>query len=264
MEMIKALLSYRSFIFGMVKQDFRARYAKSMLGRIWAIIDPLSMIFIYTVIFSQVMRAKLPGINDGMSYSIFLCAGLLTWGFFVEVITRSQNMFIAQANLIKKSSFPRATLPVIVLFSALINFAIVLVLFIIFLIFTGRFVGWPIFYIIPLLIVQQAMAVGLGLIFGTLNVFFRDVGQFIGIVLQFWFWFTPIVYTISIVPDLVKDFQLYANPIAKLVIAYQNIFLTGTPPIWKEFIPHLSLACLFLGLGFFVYKRMSGEMMDEL
>lgn len=190
----QSLWSYRGFILGSVKREFQARYRNSLFGALWTVLNPLSMILVYTVIFSTIMRARLPGVDDGLAYSVYLCAGLLTWGLFAEITTRSQSMFLENANLLKKISFPRICLPVIVLLNAGINFAIILGLFLGFLLITGRLPGMALLALVPLLILQVMFAAGLGMILGVLNVFFRDVGQFFGICLQFWFWLTPIVY----------------------------------------------------------------------
>ena len=117
---------------------------------------------------------------------------------------------------------------------------------------------------IPLLAIQQGIAVGFGLILGTVNVFFRDVGQAVGVALQFWFWLTPIVYPISVLPEEIKDLVLTWNPMAPFVVAYQNIILLGEWPNWIDFLPHLIGAVSVLAAGYFVFVKLSGEMVDEL
>jgi len=169
------------------------------------------MILVYTVIFSQIMRAKLPGVDSTFAYSIYLCAGVLTWGLFAEIIGRGQNVFIENANLLKKLSFPRICLPIIVVLNAGLNFAIIFGLFTGFLILSGNFPGEVFLAVFPVLVVQIVFSIGLGITLGVLNVFFRDVGQFFGIFLQFWFWFTPIVYPLTILPEEVRPL-LVLNP----------------------------------------------------
>src|SRR3954465_3317713 len=98
--------SYRGFILGSVQREFQSKYRNSMLGAAWTVLNPLAMIVVYTVIFSQVMRARLPGMDSKFAYSIYLCAGVLTWALFAEIVGRAQNVFLENANLIKKISFP--------------------------------------------------------------------------------------------------------------------------------------------------------------
>src|SRR6476660_8645970 len=147
--MLRSVWSYRGFISGSVQREFQSRYRNSLLGAAWTVLNPLAMIVVYTVIFSQVMKAKLPGVDNGFAYSIYLCAGVLTWGLFSEITGRAQNVFHEHANLIKKISFPRICLPVIVVLNAGVNFAIIFGLFVLFLMFSGTFPGWPVLGMLP-------------------------------------------------------------------------------------------------------------------
>jgi lipopolysaccharide transport system permease protein len=261
--MLKALWAYRGFILGSVKREFQSKYRNSLLGAAWTVINPLAMIVVYTVIFSQIMRAKLPGVNSTFAYSIYLCAGLLTWGLFAEIVGRAQNTFLEHANLLKKLSFPRLCLPVTVVANALLNFSIVFGLFSIFLLITGTFPGLVYVALIPVLVILVAFAIGLGISLGVLNVFFRDVGQFFGIVIQFWFWLTPIVYPISILPESVRALMGY-NPMTNLMGAFQSILVTGQWPAWQGLLPVTILAIAMCALGMHLFRKHAGEMLDEL
>ena len=263
MSMVRALWAYRAFIIGSVQREFQSKYRNSLLGAAWTVINPLAMIVVYTVIFAQVMRAKLPGIDSTFAYSIYLCAGVLTWGLFAEIIGRAQNMFLDHANLLKKLSFPRLCLPVTVVANASLNFAIVFALFTMFLVITGNFPGWAYLGLLPVLAIQIAFAIGLGISLGVLNVFFRDVGQFFGIFLQFWFWLTPIVYPASILPESMRPMMAY-NPMATLTAAYQTILVTGHWPNWQTLWPVALLSLLLCAIGFRLFKTHAGELVDEL
>lgn len=260
---IQAAWRYRGFIYIMVMREFRGRYLGSLLGSLWTILNPLAMIFIYTVIFSRLMKARLPGVDDTFGYGLFLCAGLLPWNFFGDLMSRCQSVFIEQANFIKKATFPRITLPIILLLSTAIHFFIAFAILCVFLAIAGHFPGWALLAFLPLLILQQGFALGIGVFLGTMNVFFRDVGQMIGIVLQFWFWFTPIIYPLSILPEKIR-WLVGFNPMAQLVQAYQEIILFGRWPQWDLFWGHLVLMLAALTLGFLFFLHTSGDMVDEL
>jgi len=260
---LNSLWAYRGFILGSVKREFQSKYLNSLLGVAWTVIQPLSMIVVYTVIFSQIMRAKLPGVESSFGYSIYLCAGILTWGLFAEIAGRAQNTFLEHGNLLKKLSFPRLCLPVTVVATALLNFAIIFSLFTLFLIITGTFPGLVFFAIIPVLIVQIIFAIGLGITLGVLNVFFRDVGQAFGVVLQFWFWLTPIVYPVTILPERAQVWLSY-NPMTGLMGAYQTILARGQMPDWSALIPILVLGIFFCVAGMRLFRKHAGEMVDEL
>lgn len=263
MQMLRALFAYRGFIFGSVRREFQAKYSNSLLGAAWTVINPLAMIVVYTVVFSQIMRAKLPGIDSQFAYSIYLCAGVLTWTFFSETVSRAQNVFLENANLLKKISFPRLCLPVIVVANASLNFAIIFGLFTIFLLFSGSFPGVVYLALFPVLLVQVLFSVGLGITLGVLNVFFRDVGQLFGVVLQFWFWLTPVVYPINILPAYVRDALRY-NPMTNIITSYQNILVKGQWPDWSSLWPVTLIAVLLCLMGMQLFRKHAGEMVDEL
>lgn len=263
MDMIRALWAYRGFILGSVKREFQTKYRNSLLGAAWNIINPLSMIVVYTLIFSQLMKARLPGVDSTYAFSIYLCTGILTWGLFAEITTRATGMFLEHANLLKKLSFPRLCLPVTVVSNAVLNFGIVFGLFTLFLLLSGNFPGWAFLALIPLLLLLVLFAIGIGITLGVLNVFFRDVGQFFGIFLSFWFWFTPIVYPISILPDPVK-YLMNFNPMARLMAAFQGVLMTGQWPNWTSLWPVVVLAVLLCVFGLRLFRQRSGEMVDEL
>lgn len=261
--LIHSLWHYRGFVFGSVQREFQTRYRNSLLGALWTIINPLAMIIVYTVIFSRLMQARLPGVDNDLGYGIYLCAGLLTWGLFAEIIGRAQAVFLEHATLLKKLSFPRICLPVVVVLNALLNFAIIFSLFLGFLVITGNFPGWIVIAILPVLLIQVVFAVALGIILGVLNVFFRDVGQLTGIVLQFWFWFTPIIYPPSILPESAAGLLKW-NPMVPLIQSYQGIFVQGVFPQWGALWPMALVSLLLCFFAVSLFRKRSGEMVDEL
>jgi len=261
--MLRPLWAYRGFILGSVKREFQSKYRNSLLGAAWTVLNPLAMIVVYTVIFSQVMQAKLPGVDSTFAYSIYLCAGVLTWGLFAEIVGRAQNTFLDNANLLKKLSFPRLCLPVVVVANAGLNFAIIFGLFLTFLVFSGNFPGWPFVALLPVLAILVVFAIGLGITLGVLNVFFRDVGQFFGIFIQFWFWLTPIVYPANILPERLQAL-MRLNPMARVIEAFHVILVKGQWPNWYSLWPVVALSTLLCLIGFSLFRRHAGEMVDEL
>lgn len=263
MTALKAVWNFRGFVLGSVQREFQLRYRGTMLGIAWTVLQPLSMIIIYTAIFSQVMKTRLAGVDSPFSYSVYLCAGIITWGLFAEIVQRSQSVFLDNANLLKKLNFPRLTLPIIVVATALLNFCIVLSIFVVFLLVTGYVPNLSIIALIPLLCIQVLIAVGLGVTLGVLNVFFRDVGQLSGVLLQFWFWATPVVYPSSVLPEWLRPW-MGLNPMFHLVQGYQDIFVARLWPSWQSLVlPTLvGLVLVFFALN--IFRRHAGEMVDEL
>ena len=263
MGILKTFWGYRGFILGSVQREFQANYKNSLLGAAWTVIRPLVMIIVYTVVFSQIMRSKLPGVESEFAYSIYLCAGLLTWNYFSEAVNRGQNVFLENANLLKKVNFPVLSLSLIAVANATVNFAIIFGLFIVFLVASGSFPGLIFFAILPVLLIQVLLAFGLGLTLGILYVFFRDVGQLFGVVLQFWFWLTPVVYPLSILPAWAQQLVAY-NPMTSIATAYQTVLVNARTPDWQSLWPVSLLAIVLCVLGLRLYQKHATEMVDEL
>ena len=258
-----SLWQYRAFIFGSTKREFQMKYKNSLLGFAWPILNPLALILVYTLVFSKIMGARLPGAESIYSYSIYLCIGIISWSLFAEITSRSQTVFLDNANLLKKLNFPRLCLPVVVIFNACLNFLIIFALFILFLLVTNQFPGWVILAVIPLLLIQIGFAIGLGINLGVLNVFFRDIGYFYGVALQFWFWLTPIVYSVNILPETIRPL-IALNPLSSLMEAYQTIFIKQQWPEWSSLWYIIILALLLNLNGLRLFRKRSGEMVDLL
>lgn len=262
--MLSQLWQYREFIGSCVKREFLAKYRGSIMGVAWSVFQPLAMIIVYTVIFSNVMQNKLAGMETTpYSYSIYLCAGTLPWNMFNEMLMTSANIFLDNANLMKKVSFPRICLPAITACSSFLNFLIAFSLFLVFLIVIGRFpwTVFPAFFAVLFVQIVFSMALGIGL--GVMNVFFRDVGQLLNILLQFWFWFTPIVYPVRIIPEALMPL-MKLNPMYAITSSYQNIFLYGTLPDFR-LVGAVFVLALVLGIwSLWLYRHHVGELVDEL
>lgn len=260
---LKALWEYRFFILSSIKTEYKTRFASSKLGFFWMIIQPLSMVLIYSLVLSQIMKGKLPGVETQYAYPIYILSGVIGWTLFSEVLNRCLNIFVDNGNLLKKLSFPRLALPLIVIGSSTINFALMLFLTYFVLAILGYFPISSILWLIPLVFLTLLLAISLGLFFGILNVFIRDIGQLIGIVMQFWFWLTPIVYMISIVPAKFQDFLLY-NPVTGIIMGFQSVILYEKRPDLNALIFPLIVAIVFLILTAIIYKKAGEEMMDVL
>ena len=260
---LQALWNYRRFILGSVAREFRGRYMNTIFGAFWLLLSPFAMILVYTIVFSQVMQARLPGSQEPFAYSIYLCAGLLPWQWFTELLSRNVGIFVEHAGLIKKSNFPRLALPIIAFITSACNFALITSLFLAFLLFMGRWPGWEILSLIPLLMLQSAFALGIGVTLGALNVFFRDIGQAVSIILQFWFWLTPIIYPVTSLSPVIRDYLSW-NPMFPLVVAYQRVLLGQGAPDWASLFGFCVLTIASLLLALWTYRVAQGQMIDEL
>lgn len=263
LELFRSLWGYRGFVFSSIRNEFSARFSRSRLGGLWMIINPLAQVAIYALVLSNVLAAKLPGIDNKYAYAVYLMAGMLAWSYFAEIISRCLTLFIDQGNLMKKMRFPRITLPVIVAGSCLLNYVLLFASILLVFAALGQWPHWQMLWLIPLTLVVTALAVGLGLILGVLNVFVRDVGQVIPILLQVWFWFTPIVYPVNIIPEQFKG-VMGINPMLPIVTAYHDVLVYARAPDLQSMAVTAAVAAGLMLLGLFMFRRAAPEMVDVL
>jgi lipopolysaccharide transport system permease protein len=262
-EMLLGVWAYRHFVLSSIRNDLRARFVRSKLGAIWMIVHPLMQVLIFAIILSEVLSAKLPGIDSKYAFALYLMAGILCWTLFAETVSRCLTLFIDSASLLKKMAFPRITLPLIVAGGMLVNN--VLLMLAIFAVFAamGHVPGSQVLWLPVLVVLTLFFAISIGLLLGVINVFIRDVGQIVPVVLQAMFWLTPIVYSVSILPERLQPiFQL--NPLYPLVASYQNVLLFDQPPLWGRLG---IIAIIVLGLAIValsMFRRASPEMVDAL
>jgi lipopolysaccharide transport system permease protein len=254
---------YRYFIFSSIKNEFLSRFARSRLGGLWMVIHPLAQVAIFAFILSAVLSAKLPGIENRYTYALYLTVGMMAWSLFSELVSRSLTVFVDNGNLLKKMMFPRICLPLIVSGSALVNSLILFVASLAVFALLGHHPGWHILWLPVLIVLNVMLGAGLGLVLGVFNVFIRDVGQVAPIILQFWFWFTPIVYIPTVITGRYK-YLLFLNPMTPLVNAYQNILVFGAQPKWLPLTGTAIFAIVSLIFALFFFRKAAPEMVDTL
>ena len=261
--MLNAVWSYRYFILSSVKNDFLIRFSQSKLGTVWVVLNPLFQVLIYSLVLSNIMRARIEGIDSPFSFAIYLMSGMLAWSLFSEIIEKSLRLFIENATIIKKINFPKVSISAIMLCASLLNNFFLFISIVLIFAVIGHSFTINILFILLLATTIALFALGIGLILGILNVFIRDVAQITPILLQILFWFTPIVYPENIIPERFVSY-IKINPLYSIVTSYHNVLLYGKPPnmgpIFHLWI--LSLILMFIGLKLF--RKAGPEMADVL
>lgn len=264
---VSQLWRYRGLVVGSVWRELRAQSLGSLLGAAWLVLQPAAMVALYTLVFARVMGARLPGSEEGgFAYSVYLCAGLLPWQWWADSLQRLQGVFVRHGNLLKKAAFPRLTLVAVELGVSGAQFALVMGVFMLFWLASGMFTGWAVLAVLPALAVQLLLMTGLGVWLGVLHVFFRDVGQLLSVGLVFWFWLTPIVYPLQVLPAWAQQLVLF-NPVTTLVQFYQAGVYGGhwpSPQQWLRLAAVAVLAVAMLALAWRTYRTRAAEMVDEL
>lgn len=261
--LLLAIWHYRHFILTSIKNDLRTRFARSRLGAAWMILQPLAQGAIYALVLGRVLGTRLPNTSNPYAYAIYLLAGLAGWTLFAEVITRCLTIFVDNGSLLKKMVFPRICLPLIVSGSSLLNNLFLLVATIGIFVAVGHYPTWMWLWLPVLMAIALLFGLALGLILGVLNVFVRDVAQVMNVVLQLWFWLTPIVYAINILPGHFF-LVLRLNPMYAIVSSYQQVLLWGNPPHFKTLGAIVVVSLVLLALGMGLFRRASPDMVDVL
>ncbi len=254
----------KSLLLNFSKQDLIDRYSGSILGGAWSFILPLVNIMIFILVFSKIMGAKLALFDvqfSQYSYSIYLVSGIISWTAFANSVARITNIFKEKAGLIGKVNLNLVFLPLYILLTETIIFLISLVFFAFFLLLLDFPLSWHWLFIPLLFMLQQLLAYSLGFIFASFSVFVKDVREFVGVIMQLWFWCTPIVYVLNIIPEFAqKIFQL--NPMFIIISAYRDIIMFHTIPEASPLFIILIIAIMLLLLSIKIFHVLEKDIRD--
>jgi len=243
------------------RQDLVDRYAGSLLGGLWTFIQPLVNMLVFILVFSNIMQARLPAAAGVHSYSIYLIAGLLGWIAFASTLTRTSTVFLDKANIITKVRLSLFGLPLSIVLGDSVVYAISLVFFVAFLFLVDHGLTRHFLWVPLIFAIQQTFAYALGLILACLSVFFRDIRESLALVLQLWFWLTPIVYVFGILPESLQPWLRF-NPMFPVIDAYHAAILYGTAPAAAGLAVLGLLAIGLLVLGGWLLARLERDIRD--
>lgn len=247
----------------MVIRDLRTRYMGSYLGFFWSVIHPLTQLLLYYFLFSVVLKMKLGPEYGGISYAVWLISGLLPWMFFTEVINRSPNAILEQSNVIKKVVFPSEILPFVHLTAAMVNHFIGLTILIGFIVVLGYGISIKILFVFLYLFAIGIFALGISWLLSSLNVFLRDIGHVMSVVINIWFFLTPISYPAGMIPPRVKVL-LRVNPMMHAIDGYRMALLGKADMDIKGLAYFLLVGCITFIIGGLVFQKLKTAFADVL
>jgi lipopolysaccharide transport system permease protein len=261
--MLAALWRFRFFVLTSIVNDFRVRFGRSLLGGLWTILNPLAMVAIYAVVLSNVLQARIGGIEGKYAFAVYLTAGLLCWNLFNQIVSQALTLFIRHGNLIKKAAFPRTVLPAVLSGTCLVDSLGLMLATLAVYALVGHSLS-PTMLLVPfLLLLVAGFALGIGLLVGVLNVFMRDIGQVVPIVLQLGFWFTPIVYPATIIPERVQPLLLF-NPVYYFVSLFHDTLVYTQMPDISTLAIACALTLVSLLLGLACFRKANEDLTDAL
>ena len=274
MATLSELTASRELFANLTLRELRGKYKRSALGWTWSLINPLATMAIFTVVFNFFLKVEVPeGDPSGLNvFAFYLLCGLLPWNYLSNSLTGSMGMLLSNANLIKKVYFPREILVAANVAAAGFTLVIELGVLAVALLIAGNFV---IPWLAPLLLIlalQTVFVTGVGLTFSVLNVYFRDVQHFVGILLQLWFYATPIVYPRDVVPQTHEFWGMEIpvrtiydlNPMVKFAEAYRNCLYDLRLPSWSTVAVLAAVAVVSLAIGMAVFNRFEPRLAEEL
>ena len=257
MNIFKNLYNYRELIKTSIKKDIGGKYKHSFLGVLWSFINPLLQIAVYAIIFPLIIK------NDVPNYTVFMVCGLIPWNFFSTVINRASFCIIENGNIVKKVYFPREILPLSLVTSETINFIISTLIIIGFTLAYGMEIT-PYILLYPLvLLVQYILLLGISLIVSSVTVYFRDLQHFIGVLLQLFFYATPIVYSIETIPESFRWILKY-NPMTYVIEGYRSIFYYQQMPDIKMLGVILLIGIVLIVIGYMIFNKLQKKFAEEL
>lgn len=259
-----SLLRHAFLLKELVKRDFQGRYAGSLLSFLWSFVQPLWLLGLYTFVFSVVMRLKIEQYGVGTdSFGIFLFCGILPWTAISEGLMRSTTAVTDNAELVKKLRFPSEILVFSIILGALLHEAIAVGVFAVVLVVLGELAWGSLPWLLVALPLQVALTLGLGLILAPAHVFFRDTAQVLGMVMTGWFFLTPIVYPLGMVPERLAPW-IEANPLTALVDLYRTAFLGRELDLGPGDLGLVLASAGLLAAGLWLFRRLKPAFVDEI
>lgn len=257
MSIFKNLYNYRELIKTSVKKDIGGKYKHSFLGVIWSFINPLLQILVYAIIFPLIMRNKIE------NYTVFMVCGLIPWTYFSTVLNRASFVMIENGNIIKKVYFPREILPLSLVTSETVNFLISSLIILAFVLIKGMGISIYILAFPVVLIVQYILLLGFSLLLSSVTVYFRDLQHFIGVLLQLFFYATPIVYSVETIPENFR-WILKLNPMTYIIEGYRDIFYNQSMPDMKNLGIIFCIGLVITIIGYIIFNKLQKRFAEEL
>jgi lipopolysaccharide transport system permease protein len=254
---IREVWKYRELFYFLTKRDIKVRYKQTVLGGLWAIIQPVFTMLVFTLFFGRL--AKVP--SDGIPYPIFVYAGLLPWTYFANALTASGNSLVGSANLITKVYFPRLIIPASASLAGLVDFFIAMIVLGVLMVYYQFLPGYGILLFPALVALTFLCAVGVGLWLSALNVEYRDIRYVIPFLIQIWMFVSPVIYPVSIVSENYR-WLLAINPMGGVINAFRASLLSHQSIDWFLLCISATIILFLFFSGMYYFKKMEKTFAD--
>jgi lipopolysaccharide transport system permease protein len=251
------LARYKDLLYTLTLHRIKVRYKQSLLGISWAVIQPLSMMLIFTAVFSLIVRVP----SEGLPYALFAYAALLPWNYFSTAITNSTGGLVNHSHLVTKVYFPREILPLTYVLAALFDFLVASSVLVALMLYYGVPLTAKAFYALPIILVLTIFATAIALLLSATQVRFRDIGMAVHLLIQIWMFATPIIYPLSAVPARFRSLYML-NPMAGVIENFRRVLLHGAEPDFNSLGAAALISIALLVIAYAYFKRVEATMAD--
>ncbi len=254
---VREILRYKDLLYFLVLRGIKAKYAQSVLGVSWAVIQPLFQTLVFTVIFGNLAKIS----SDGIPYVIFSFTAMVPWNYFSGTLTESSNSLVANANMITKVYFPRIVLPLAAIFTKLLDFIIGFLTLIGFMIYFQFVPSWNAIFLPLLILILIMTSMGIGMILSSLAVQYRDVKHAMTFMTSLLMYAAPVVYPASLIPEKYQ-FWYGLNPLVGVIEGFRSALLETNPMPWDFILTGGIVATILFFYGAFHFRKMERVFAD--
>ena len=248
---LRMLIRHRELVQALTFRDIRSRYKQSVLGIAWALLQPLAMTVVFTIVMTRI--ARIP--TGGIPAPIFIYIAMLPWTFFSQGLTTGTECLVSNFNLITKIYFPREAFPISAVLARTVDLGLGILVVVPLFVFYHIHVTWLILLVVPVMIIQVCLLLGLAFALSSVNLFYRDIRHVVPLLTQVWMYMSPIVYGLEQVPK--KYLFIYMlNPLAPIMDSYRRVALQGQPPMWGYLGLAAVVSVITLVVGYRIFKRL--------
>jgi len=257
MGIFKELYDYREMIYMLVRREIRGRYKGSVLGFFWTFLNPLLQFVVYAVVFSVLLR------SDIEKFYVYMFVAFIPWFFFSTAIPQGANCILTHNTMVQKIYFPRMVLPISTVLTGFVNMLLSEIVVFIVLILSGFIPSYHVIALPVVMLVQLMFVLGIVLIVSALTVYFRDLSHILDIIVMLWFYLTPVVYSIDIIPEQFRGF-IYLNPMTGIIECYRSILYYRTWPEFSMMLLAFVLGVISIVGGMVIFQRLQKGFAEEL
>ncbi len=257
---LTVLAHYQDLLYTLSVHRIKVRYKQSVLGITWAIMQPLSLMLIYTLIFTVIVKVPTTG---SVAYPVLLYSALLIWTFFSTALTSATNGLVTHTHLVTKVYFPREILPLTYVVAALFDLLIASPVLLGLMIYYGVPLTFNALYAIPIVFIMTLLITGMALVLSAAQVRFRDIGMALPLLLQIWMFATPVVYPLSAVPERFRSLYML-NPMVGVIENFRRVLVEAAPPNFYEIGISALIAVLLLPAAYIFFKHVEATIADVI